>query len=232
MALSKREEKKAKKRGKSKQRNIFSNTIRDESMRYLRGQGIPVAEKGQGFYDLLDILDCELKFGRGVSKADTQRRAYHALKAEGFCSGLAEVTPLIGKARKNPGSIQKQKKKNPSTYQINTSGFYSTEDWRIVRYKALKLSNGLCQCCGAGPMPGKPLHVDHIKPRSKFPQLELVLSNLQVLCEDCNLGKLAWDDTDWRSDEIKEKCLLLVEKFCGIKILHGNNWRTRTCHLV
>lgn len=42
------------------------------------------------------------------------------------------------------------------------------------------------------------MHVDHIKPRSKYPALELVLSNLQVLCEDCNLGKLAHDETDWR----------------------------------
>src|SRR5262249_39926358 len=39
---------------------------------------------------------------------------------------------------------------------------------------------------------------DHIKPRSKFPELELELGNLQVLCADCNLGKRAWDQTDWR----------------------------------
>jgi 5-methylcytosine-specific restriction endonuclease McrA len=42
------------------------------------------------------------------------------------------------------------------------------------------------------------MHVDHIKPRSKYPHLALRESNLQVLCEACNLGKGNWDETDWR----------------------------------
>jgi 5-methylcytosine-specific restriction endonuclease McrA len=70
--------------------------------------------------------------------------------------------------------------------------------WQEVRYRVLKLHGKRCQCCGAGPEVGKRLHVDHIKPRSKFPELEWELSNLQILCEDCNLGKGAWDQTDWR----------------------------------
>lgn len=76
--------------------------------------------------------------------------------------------------------------------------FYDTDEWRDVRYRALVIHGGCCQCCGASPCRGKPLHVDHIKPRSKFPELELDLNNLQVLCKDCNLGKRAWDQTDWR----------------------------------
>ena len=48
---------------------------------------------------------------------------------------------------------------------------------------------------GAKAGGGVVLHVDHIKPRSKFPELELSLDNTQVLCADCNLGKGAWDDT-------------------------------------
>lgn len=79
-------------------------------------------------------------------------------------------------------------------------GFYDTEEWRRLRYRALKLHGGRCQCCGAHPKPGNPLHVDHVKPRSRFPELELELSNLQVLCADCNLGKGAWDQTDWRPE--------------------------------
>ncbi|MFC6439812.1 HNH endonuclease [Bowmanella sp. JS7-9] len=34
------------------------------------------------------------------------------------------------------------------------------------------------------------LHVDHVKPRAKFPELALDINNLQILCETCNLGKL------------------------------------------
>lgn len=76
--------------------------------------------------------------------------------------------------------------------------FYRSIAWRVVRYQALKRSKGCCECCGNRATALKPLHVDHVKPRSKYPELALALSNLQVLCEDCNLGKLAWDETDWR----------------------------------
>ncbi len=76
--------------------------------------------------------------------------------------------------------------------------FYSSREWQTVRYQALLKASGSCQCCGQKPSVGKPLHVDHIKPRSKYPHLALDVENLQVLCVDCNLGKGNWDETDWR----------------------------------
>lgn len=76
--------------------------------------------------------------------------------------------------------------------------FYLSKDWRYVRYEALKRSRGVCELCGTAPTPGKPLHVDHIKPRSKYPELEFEISNLQILCDDCNLGKGNRDEIDWR----------------------------------
>jgi 5-methylcytosine-specific restriction endonuclease McrA len=48
---------------------------------------------------------------------------------------------------------------------------------------------------------GSVMHVDHIKPRWKYPELSLSFENLQVLCKDCNLGKGGWDETDWREPE-------------------------------
>jgi len=78
------------------------------------------------------------------------------------------------------------------------SKFYESPEWRAVRYEALKESKGVCELCGAFPSPGHPLHVDHIKPRSIYPALELRLSNLQVLCDACNLGKSNRDEIDWR----------------------------------
>jgi hypothetical protein len=77
--------------------------------------------------------------------------------------------------------------------------FYQSRAWKVIRYKALLASNGRCQCCGSSPRSHSgPLHVDHIKPRSKHPALRLNGMNLQVLCGDCNVGKGAWDETDWR----------------------------------
>lgn len=84
-------------------------------------------------------------------------------------------------------------------------GFYDSEAWMRLRYQALKLRGGRCQCCGEQPTRHNPLHVDHIKPRSRFPHLALTLDNLQVLCKKCNLGKGAWDDTDWRPEINRER---------------------------
>jgi 5-methylcytosine-specific restriction endonuclease McrA len=80
-----------------------------------------------------------------------------------------------------------------------TDAFLESREWRQIRYRALRLHGAKCLCCGhTAQTSGKPLHVDHIKPRALFPELALDLNNLQVLCADCNLGKGAWDQTDWR----------------------------------
>lgn len=77
--------------------------------------------------------------------------------------------------------------------------FYESREWKVLRYKAIKLHGAVCQLCGATGQ----MHVDHIKPRSKYPELELRLDNLQVLCADCNIGKGAWDESDWRKGALK-----------------------------
>jgi 5-methylcytosine-specific restriction endonuclease McrA len=93
----------------------------------------------------------------------------------------------------------------PTLDMMPAPTFYATEEWRRVRYQVLKLHGGCCQCCGARGGRGSPLHVDHIRPRSIYPELELEITNLQVLCADCNIGKGAWDQTDWRPSRGKEQ---------------------------
>ena len=78
------------------------------------------------------------------------------------------------------------------------NAFYKSDSWRRLRYEALLKNDGKCCVCGASKKTGAVLHVDHIKPRYKYPDLELCLDNLQVLCEACNMGKGGWDETDWR----------------------------------
>ena len=77
-------------------------------------------------------------------------------------------------------------------------GFYSSREWRSLRVKALVKNGRRCCLCGATPREGVVLHVDHIKPRSLYPELELELDNLQILCEACNLGKSNHYTDDWR----------------------------------
>jgi hypothetical protein len=73
--------------------------------------------------------------------------------------------------------------------------FYKTREWKELRYRTFVKYGRVCQCCGAKDTE---LHIDHIKPRSRYPQLELNEDNLQILCEPCNIGKSNLDATDWR----------------------------------
>lgn len=120
------------------------------------------------------------------------RKAVHRVRLHD--SGAARFSRFIAPKPFVPGSYRKP----VSPARAAAVAFFESDQWRTLRYQALKLHGAMCQCCGAGPAPSKPLHVDHIKPRSRFPDLALVLSNLQVLCVDCNKGKGAWDETDWR----------------------------------
>ena len=85
---------------------------------------------------------------------------------------------------------RRKKRKANKQFYGKKDGFYSCKEWRELRYRCLVKYESKCMCCGRSVAEhGIVLHVDHIKPRSKFPKLELELDNLQVLCEDCNLGK-------------------------------------------
>lgn len=84
--------------------------------------------------------------------------------------------------------------------------FYGSWDWRKLRMQVIKKHARRCMCCGSTPedttVDGQPVRlvVDHIKPVAKYWHLRLVASNLQILCDECNMGKGAWDETDHRSD--------------------------------
>lgn len=75
--------------------------------------------------------------------------------------------------------------------------FFETRKWLGLRYEAIKVKGRKCAQCGNE---GGKIEVSHIKPRSKFPNLELCFENLQVLCRACNMGKSNLDSTDWRSN--------------------------------
>ncbi len=86
--------------------------------------------------------------------------------------------------------------------KTKSNAFYASWDWKQARYEALQLHGRQCMCCGWSPEPGSKGHlcVDHIKPRSKFPALALDVSNLQVLCNSCNMGKSNVHQDDFRAE--------------------------------
>ncbi len=96
---------------------------------------------------------------------------------------------------------QKQTKATSSRWE-KSKDFLCSWEWRTLRYEVLQELGRRCMCCGASPDDGRTvIHVDHIKPRHKYPELALIKSNLQILCGVCNQGKGAWDETDFRNCE-------------------------------
>ena len=104
----------------------------------------------------------------------------------------------IDEWKKNKSKKQSETAKAANEKRKQAREFYMDRPWRELRYQALKKYGRECACCGAHPGGGIVLHVDHIKPRSKYPELELDINNLQILCEDCNLGKSNTDEIQWR----------------------------------
>lgn len=84
-----------------------------------------------------------------------------------------------------------ERKKNSSTRE-NIIRVERAKVTPSLRYKILKRDNYICQKCGVTRSDGVILCVDHIVPVSKGGKT--VESNLQILCERCNLGKGAGDN--------------------------------------
>ncbi len=73
-------------------------------------------------------------------------------------------------------------------------GFYDTPAWKRLRRRVLKRYGRACMKCGTHDGPT----IDHVKPRSLFPELSLDFDNLQVLCQPCNSSKSNRHETDYR----------------------------------
>lgn len=62
----------------------------------------------------------------------------------------------------------------------------NTPKWIKLRNQVFKKYGYKCMKCG---YEDKSNHIDHIKPKSKFPELKFDFDNLQVLCKLCNFEK-------------------------------------------
>ena len=102
--------------------------------------------------------------------------------------------PEAKKSRKITKALTREKQR---LVFAASDAFLQTYEWRRLRMLVLTKRGNRCECCGA-KAPDVRINVDHIKTRRKYPELALVESNLQVLCEVCNHGKGSWDETDWR----------------------------------
>lgn len=96
--------------------------------------------------------------------------------------------------------VSKHSYKNGDNRPINE--FYKSWEWKRLRYDFLIGKNRTCECCGAKPGNGVSINVDHIKPIRHYWDLRLNKNNLQILCEDCNMGKGSRDETNWTKENV------------------------------
>lgn len=112
--------------------------------------------------------------------------------------GIQQESSIQNTYRNN--DIRAEYKFIASSY--SSDKFYKTKEWKQLRYRALKDMGNVCMLCGASPKFGAIIHVDHVKPRSIYPELAFDISNLQILCKDCNEGKSNTDQTNWKRRQI------------------------------
>ena len=84
---------------------------------------------------------------------------------------------------------------------LSPSKFYKTDVWRELRQRVLETYGYKCMLCGSLDS----MHVDHIEPRSRRPELALTFDNLQVLCSDCNREKSNIHAEDYREDAVAQE---------------------------
>lgn len=82
----------------------------------------------------------------------------------------------------------------PETEQKDPN-FYQSAAWKALRKRVFAAWGRICLRCLKNI---EPMTVDHILPRSKYPELELEFTNMQPLCDPCNKAKSNTDYTDYR----------------------------------
>lgn len=159
-----------------------------------------------------DLIGFKLKAPRGpqcnsCSNFSNKTCSFLGVKVKGSSVCIEKYISKSGESYRGQKFLYDQfKKKNrkgcnktaKKSFPNISNGFYSSREWRALRVKVLVEQGRKCCLCGRTPKDGIILHVDHIKPRSKYPELELKKSNLQILCEDCNMGKSNKYEEDWR----------------------------------
>ncbi len=105
---------------------------------------------------------------------------------------LSRKSMKYGSERLTPESIvaelQNDYVNRVQVSKFSSKEFYKSREWKELRIAVLSVCDK-CMLCGASKESGAVLHVDHIKPRSLWPELSLSIENMQILCGPCNMAK-------------------------------------------
>jgi hypothetical protein len=91
--------------------------------------------------------------------------------------------------------IREEKQATSYWKAVAANTFYQCALWKSIRSKVLANLGTSCLKCGSSLA----IAVDHILPRSLYPELALREENLQVLCRSCNSSKGNRSTEDFRA---------------------------------
>ena len=108
--------------------------------------------------------------------------------------GLLKIYAVVSLIKKVATMSMPTKWESVPEDNLSGKDFYNSSAWRKLRYQVLAEDGRVCVACGENRVYNEKgvrirYHVDHIKPRSLYPELALSRRNMQVMCECCNLGK-------------------------------------------
>lgn len=115
---------------------------------------------------------------------DSSKLTNRALRRKIAAHGVVDAKPTVYV----PSSVS----------EADIQAFYESWDWKRLRYRALQRHGRKCLSCNVAASDGARIVVDHIKPIRHHWHLRLDPENVQPLCDDCNMGKGSWDETDFR----------------------------------
>ena len=142
-----------------------------------------------------EAMRITLEIGKKYLPPDYKGKVYYSLCRQVLKEAVDRRRTKV--TAKKPMQLPKAEKKPRKRKTGIGKDFYESWEWKKVRYEALMKHGAVCMLCGADRKTSV-IHVDHIKPTSKFPELALQLDNLQVLCKSCNMGKSNIHQHDFR----------------------------------
>lgn len=138
-----------------------------------------------------------------------QKECLNHISSHSQTTLLKPIPPSYLKMREDHKKAMEVKRYPPKTITPvdSTISFYETKRWKYLRARAIRIYGKKCRKCA---LETQFVHVDHIKPRSLYPELQWNFNNLQVLCKRCNLEKSNLHDTNYEGnleliDSVREK---------------------------
>lgn len=189
-----------KKSRSSKIKKEFNGII----MGALRKRGMPYLNMDQATADIAGVLKIDIS---GLERGAARRTVAAVITGREMpdLAAIASIAKLKRRREKAARAAEWQKYRpisapgipSASTLERDIKNFYASWEWKRLSFDVKQARGRRCECCGAGA-PHVRIITDHIRPLRKYWHLRLDPLNLQVLCDDCNMGKGSRDETDFR----------------------------------